>query len=53
MVEQNAKKIGFRYKARVQPDMYDDLFRRRLEGEKLLVNKAMELQFTEEAKTPE
>ena len=45
MVEQDAKKYGLRYKARIQTDLYDDLFRRRSEGEKLLINKAMEIPF--------
>lgn len=45
MVEQNAKKLGLRYKARIQTDLYDDLFDRRLKGEKLLINKAMEYPF--------
>ena len=53
MVEQNAKKYGLRYKARIQTDLYDDLFRRRSEGEKLLVNKAMELPFLKDPKSPQ
>jgi len=36
---------GLKYKARVRTDLYDDLFRRRAEGERILVNKAMELPF--------
>ena len=52
MVEQDAKKYGLRYKARVQTDLYDDLFRRRAEGEKLLINKAMELPFLTEPANP-
>lgn len=46
MVEQNAKKYGLRFKARIQTDLYDHLFHRRLNGEKLYLNKALEYQFT-------
>lgn len=46
MVQQNAKKIGLRFQARVQYDMYEDLMARRLAGEKITVNKAFETQFT-------
>jgi putative SOS response-associated peptidase YedK len=53
MVEQNAKKYAVRFKARVQLDLYRDLFQRRLDGEKLYVNRAMELPFTSSAATPE
>lgn len=52
MVEQEAKELGGRFQARVQIDMYDDLFKRRSNGEKILINKAMELQFIRHAKTP-
>lgn len=45
MVEQHAKKIGVTFKVRVQLDYYDDLFSRRAQGEKLLINKAMEHPF--------
>ena len=48
MVLQNAKKAGLKYYARVQHDMYYGLFKRRLEGEKLYLNKALEHQFTVE-----
>jgi putative SOS response-associated peptidase YedK len=51
MVEQNPKKYEFRYKATVQTELYEELFRRRLLGEKLYLNKAMEYQFTHEAKS--
>ena len=51
MVEQAAKKyrrdsIPFMRKVRIQLDMYDDLFQRRLNGEKIMVNKLMEYSFT-------
>lgn len=53
MVEQEAKELGGRFQARVQMDMYDDIFKRRSKGEKILVNKAMEIQFIRDAKTPD
>lgn len=53
MVEQNAKKYGLRFKARVQTDLYDHLFHRRLNGEKLYLNKALEYQFTHFAESAE
>lgn len=46
MVEQDAKKVGLKFKARVQLDLYDDLFSRRLQGENIKINKAMEQSFT-------
>lgn len=46
MVQQDAKKVGLQFRARVQIDMYNDLFQRRLAGEKLILNKAMEYPFT-------
>lgn len=52
MVEQEAKELGGRFQARVQLDLYDDIFKRRSNGEKILINKAMELQFIRDAKTP-
>ena len=45
MVEQDAKKLGIRFMAKIQRDYYDDLFSRRLHGEKLSINKAMEMSF--------
>jgi putative SOS response-associated peptidase YedK len=53
MVEQNAKKYGLRFKARVQLDLYLTLFRQRLEGRKLYINKAMEAQFAHNPETAE
>jgi putative SOS response-associated peptidase YedK len=46
MVIQDAKKYGVRFEARVQYDAYLDIFSRRLDGEKLTINRAMEAQFT-------
>ncbi len=46
MVVQNAKKLELKFHARVQYEMYDSLFSRRLVGEKLSINKALEYQFT-------
>jgi putative SOS response-associated peptidase YedK len=51
MVQQNAKNLGLRFKARVQTDMYDDLFARRLAGEKLLINLAMDEAFLKDPST--
>jgi putative SOS response-associated peptidase YedK len=45
MVEQNAKKLALRYKARIQTELYADLFKRRLTGEKLYLNKGFESAF--------
>ena len=53
MVQQNAKKLGLRFQARIQYDLYDDLVSRRLAGEKIQINKAMEVQFTGKPETPQ
>lgn len=45
MVRQNANELGFHYKAYVRTDLYDDLFTRRLNGEKLYLNKGLEESF--------
>jgi hypothetical protein len=45
MVEQDAKKLGLRFKARIQREVYHDIFMRRLAGEKLYINKGMEIPF--------
>lgn len=45
MVVQNAKKLGFRYAARIHRDDYEDLFLRRHDGEKIYINKGMEESF--------
>lgn len=46
MVLQDAKKLKLRYHARIQTELYSELFTRRLTGDKILLNKAMEYQFT-------
>jgi putative SOS response-associated peptidase YedK len=51
MVEQNAKKLGLKFKARVQTEMYDYLFAKRLEGEKIQIGKAMEFPFVNDPQT--
>lgn len=53
MVEQDAKKLGLKFKARIQTDLYGDLFSRRLDGEKLYLNKAMEVPFTHKPDGPQ
>lgn len=53
MVEQNAKKLGLRFKARIQTDRYDHLFSQRLAGEKLYINKGMEETFLQDPKDPQ
>ncbi len=45
MVAQNAKKYSARYLARIDTDIYYDLFSRRLGGERLYINRGMEAQF--------
>lgn len=46
IVQQDAKKLGIRFQARVQYDLFEELFSRRLAGEKISINKAMEYPFT-------
>ncbi len=53
MVQQDAQKLGLKFSARIQYDSYLDLFSRRLSGEKLVINRAMESQFIKNPKTPE
>jgi len=45
MVKQDVKKLGMQFHARVQLDMLEEIFARRLAGEKLAINKVMELPF--------
>jgi len=51
MVIQETKELNLKTQARVQIDLYDDLFERRLVGEKILIDKAMEYPFTHFAST--
>jgi putative SOS response-associated peptidase YedK len=52
MVEQNVKKLGFRYKARIDQGLFDDLFTRRLDGEAIKFPLALDAFFIKEAETP-
>ncbi len=52
MVLQDAKKLGIKFHARVQYDLYSELFMRRLSGERLLINKAMEKGFVKNPQSP-
>jgi len=53
MVKQKAKDLGLEFHARVQLDLFDDLFKRRNSGEKVALGKAFENQFLEGAATPQ
>jgi putative SOS response-associated peptidase YedK len=52
MVAQNARKYSARFSARIETDLFYDLFSRRLDGERLYINRAMEAQFLFEAESP-
>jgi putative SOS response-associated peptidase YedK len=52
MVTQNVKSLGLRYQARVQVDLFDDLFQKRLVGANVKITPAMEAAFLEAPKTP-
>ena len=45
MVEQDAKRLARQFDAEIYLEMYAELFDRRLKGEKLSLNKAMEIPF--------
>ncbi|MBC7385141.1 MAG: SOS response-associated peptidase family protein [Cryobacterium sp.] len=45
LVLQNVKKLGYQYKARVQTDLFEDLFRGRLSGSGAKIPRAMEQSF--------
>jgi putative SOS response-associated peptidase YedK len=45
MVEQNLKSIGLKWKARIHTSMFEDLFRRRLQDDRIHVAKALEENF--------
>lgn len=51
LVTQNAKNLGLTYKARVQVDLFDDLFRHRLEGSGARISLAMEAPFLVDPET--
>lgn len=45
MVKQDLKKLGIQFHARIQTDLFDDIFKRRAGGEKLSLPRGMELNF--------
>jgi putative SOS response-associated peptidase YedK len=51
MVNQKIKELGISYKARIQIDAFDELFKNRLAGSGAKVPRAMELQFLGDTKT--
>lgn len=53
MVKQEVDRLGFRFDARIQYDLYESLFRRRQAGERLMINKAMEYPFTHSSDHPQ
>jgi putative SOS response-associated peptidase YedK len=53
LVQQNAKKLARMMGARVDVESYADLFDRRAKGERLYINKGMEIPFLKDPKTPD
>lgn len=51
MVEQHVKKLARQYGAKVQMDLFDELFWRRFKGEKLYLGRGLEESFLESPKT--
>lgn len=49
MIEQSVKSLGIRFQARIQLDLFEELFRRRLVDGRIRIPKAMELDFLEPA----
>ena len=47
MVEQSIKALGIRFQARIQLDLFEELFRRRVVDERVRIPKGMELNFLE------
>jgi putative SOS response-associated peptidase YedK len=47
MLEQSVKALGIRFQARIQLDLFEELFRRRLVDDRLKLPKAMEADFLE------
>lgn len=45
MIEQSVKSLGIRFQARVQLDLFEELFRRRLTDERIKIPRAMEQDF--------
>ena len=52
MVEQHLKSIGLRFKARIQTDLFEELFRRRVREDTIKIPKALEANFADPS-TPE
>jgi putative SOS response-associated peptidase YedK len=53
MIEQSVKSLGIRFQARIQLDLFEELFRRRLVDGRIRIPKAMELDFLEPANQAE
>src|SRR5690606_37532954 len=51
MVQQDAKRLARQFDAEIQLKMFAELFERRANGEKILLNKAMELPFLKSSKS--
>lgn len=49
MIEQSIKALGIRFQARIQLDLFEQLFRRRIADERVKLPKALELGFLEPA----
>jgi len=49
MVKQRAQKLAIQFSARIDHEEYDEIFDRRFRGEKILINKGMEYDFTHPA----
>jgi len=49
MVQQDVRKMSRLFNARIDKSSYEDLFLRRSQGEKVVINKAMELPFTHDS----
>lgn len=45
MIEQSVKSLGIRFQARIQLDLFEELFRRRLNDERIKIPRAMERDF--------
>lgn len=52
MVNQSLGNLGLRFRARVDDSLFEDLFRRRADGERLRISRALELNFGPEAQGP-
>ncbi|MDR3608389.1 MAG: SOS response-associated peptidase family protein [Oligoflexia bacterium] len=52
MVLQHLKSLGYRFKARIQTDLFEELYQRRSAGEKLKIPRAMDYNFTTPSELP-